>query len=235
MDGAREQTIVNTGLIWPNGLTIDREAQILYWADASLDKIESSNVDGTNRRIILQDGIHHPFSIVFFNSTLYWSDWEVDRIYSSKLIGSRSLGLSTLGQELSTEPMAVQVISTQIQVNGKKMHFTLILCINIIFLWGLKLKFTWFRIYHSLSLSPSLKGFSNKIMHLLLFPVTNPCAVDNGNCSHLCLLSVEGEAGFSCACPNGYQMLPGNTQQCVGESVSAELKLVENCRVLHNW
>ena len=124
MDGTREQTIINTGLIWPNALTIDRAAQILYWADASLDKIESSNIDGTNRRTILQEGIRHPFSIVSFNSTLYWSDWQADTIFSSKLIGSRSLGLSSLVQRLSTEPMAVQVISTQIQVNGK-MKFTL--------------------------------------------------------------------------------------------------------------
>jgi hypothetical protein len=131
MDGNREQTIVNTGLVWPNALTIDREAQVLYWADAHLDKIESSNVDGTNRRIILQDGIHHPFSIAFFNSTLYWSDWEMDTIYSSKLIGSRSLGLSSLGQRLSTEPMAVQVISTQIQVNCK--NFICAYCLLMVF------------------------------------------------------------------------------------------------------
>ena len=122
MDGTREQTIVNTGLIWPNAITIDRSAQILYWADASLDKIESSNVDGTNRRTIIKDGIIHPFSIIFFNGTLYWSDWTEDTIFSSKLIGSRSLGLSSLLQKLSTEPMAVQVISTQIQVNGKNIH-----------------------------------------------------------------------------------------------------------------
>ena len=124
MDGTQEQTIVNTGLVWPNALSIDRTAQILYWADASLDKIESSNVDGTNRRTILQDGILHPFSIIFFNDTLYWSDWQEDVVFSSKLIGSRSLGVSSLVQQLSTEPMAVQVISTQIQVNGKTFTIT---------------------------------------------------------------------------------------------------------------
>ena len=119
MDGTQEQTIVNTGLIWPNALTIDRTAQILYWADASLDKIESSNVDGTNRRILLQDGILHPFSITIFNSTLYWSDWQADTVFSSRLIGSRPVGSSSLLQRLSTEPMVVQVVSTEIQVNGK--------------------------------------------------------------------------------------------------------------------
>lgn len=28
--------IVNTSLVWPNGLTLDYEEQRLYWADASL-------------------------------------------------------------------------------------------------------------------------------------------------------------------------------------------------------
>ena len=66
MDGTREQTIVNTGLIWPNAITIDRSAQILYWADASLDKIESSNVDGTNRRTIIKDWHYSPiFNHIF--------------------------------------------------------------------------------------------------------------------------------------------------------------------------
>ena len=159
MDGTQEQTIVNTGLTWPNALTIDRDMQVLYWADAHLDKIESSNVDGTNRRTILQakDSILHPFSVVFFNSTLYWSDWKADHIYSSKLIGSRSLGVSTLGQRLSMDPMAVQVISTQIQVNGKMMNSTLILC-SFRGIWDWSSRDLGF--CHSLSLSlPPWKAF----------------------------------------------------------------------------
>lgn len=28
--------IVNTSLVWPNGLTLDYETDLLYWADASL-------------------------------------------------------------------------------------------------------------------------------------------------------------------------------------------------------
>jgi low density lipoprotein-related protein 2 len=28
--------IVNTSLVWPNGLTLDLETDLLYWADASL-------------------------------------------------------------------------------------------------------------------------------------------------------------------------------------------------------
>uniref|UniRef100_A0A182YL08 EGF-like domain-containing protein n=1 Tax=Anopheles stephensi TaxID=30069 RepID=A0A182YL08_ANOST len=35
----------------------------------------------------------------------------------------------------------------------------------------------------------------------------NPCRRNNGNCSHLCLLSTVAPAGYSCACPTGIKLL----------------------------
>ena len=122
MDGTHKHAIVDTKLVWPNALTIDRSRQVLYWADASLDKIESANVDGTERTVLLQEGVLHPFSIAVFDSTLYWSDWQADTVFSSKLIAMRLTNLSSLVQQLSTEPMVVQVISTEIQVDSKLLY-----------------------------------------------------------------------------------------------------------------
>ena len=130
MDGTRRQTIVDSDLIWPNALTIDRSRQILYWGDASLDKIESSDVDGSNRRVLLQEGVLHPFSIAVFNDTLYWSDWEVDKVFSSKLIAMRPTNVTSLVQGLTTEPMVVHVISEDIQTNSKQFVHTVICIIS---------------------------------------------------------------------------------------------------------
>ena len=86
MDGRVRQVLYNTQLVWPFGLTLDYQNQVLYWIDASLDKIESSNVDGTNRTLIANlassSPNYHPFSVSFFNSVLYWSDWGTDMIHS---------------------------------------------------------------------------------------------------------------------------------------------------------
>jgi len=42
------------------------------------------------------------------------------------------------------------------------------------------------------------------------FAAVTPCSKDNGNCSHLCLISLEKK--FSCSCPNGlYLQLDGRT------------------------
>ena len=86
MDGRARQILHNTQLVWPNGLTLDYQNQVLYWIDAFLDKIEGSNVDGTNRTLIANFASsstnYHPFSMSFFNNILYWTDWGTDMIHS---------------------------------------------------------------------------------------------------------------------------------------------------------
>ncbi|KAL0612520.1 Low-density lipoprotein receptor-related protein 6 [Plecturocebus cupreus] len=53
MDGSSRFIIVNSEIYWPNGLTVDYEERKLYWADAKLNFIHKSNLDGTNRVSLL--------------------------------------------------------------------------------------------------------------------------------------------------------------------------------------
>ena len=41
----------------------------------------------------------------------------------------------------------------------------------------------------------------------------DPCAENNGGCSHLCLLSFARSSGYSCVCPDGV-----DPQDCSGEN-----------------
>ena len=111
MDGRARQILHNTQLIYPNGLTLDYQNQVLYWIDASLDKIESSNVDGTNRTLIVNFASsspnYHPYSMSFFNNILYWSDWGTDMIHSISANGT-SLTSLLRGFSLST---GIEVVS----------------------------------------------------------------------------------------------------------------------------
>jgi sugar lactone lactonase YvrE len=75
LSGTDRTVIHNTNLVWPNALTLDIQTQTLYWADARLDKVEKSNADGTNRVLLAQRGVVHPFSMTFANDTLYFTDW----------------------------------------------------------------------------------------------------------------------------------------------------------------
>lgn len=114
MDGNDRTVLHNTSLIWPNALTLDISTQTLYWSDASLDKIESSNTDGTDRRVLTTAGIFHPFAITAFEGTLYWTDWQLDAILVRRLEN-----VTILFSELTTEPMGLQVFSEDRQPPSK--------------------------------------------------------------------------------------------------------------------
>lgn len=44
MSGASRRTLVDTGLGWPNGITLDQENQALYWVDALRDRVSHAFV-----------------------------------------------------------------------------------------------------------------------------------------------------------------------------------------------
>ena len=84
MDGSNHTILHNTDLIWPHGITIDYENQILYWIDASLDTLEYSNVDGSGQTLMNQCGeIAHPFSITLNDDYLFWTDWQQLAIFTT--------------------------------------------------------------------------------------------------------------------------------------------------------
>ena len=75
MDGSARQTIVTGNLLWPNGLTIDQATNRLFWADAKLDKIESSDLAGGNRQLMMSSSSDiHPFGLALHQDMLYWTD-----------------------------------------------------------------------------------------------------------------------------------------------------------------
>ena len=74
LDGSLRVTLVNTSVAWPNGVTIDFHDKKVYWADARLDKIEEMNLDGRNRRIVLDQKLSHVFGLTLLSDRLYWTD-----------------------------------------------------------------------------------------------------------------------------------------------------------------
>jgi len=76
LDGSHRIILVQTSVTWPNGLTIDYLSRKIYWADAKLDKIEVMNLDGSNRRVVLNDNVPHIFGLTVLGKHLYWTDWQ---------------------------------------------------------------------------------------------------------------------------------------------------------------
>ena len=107
MDGTDRTVIANTGIYWPNALTLDYPTRKIYWADAHFDYIGAMTYDGGGtRRILGQPNVAHPFAITVFRNYLYFSDWTRHAVIKVEKFSGNESGilLRNLGQ-----PMDVHV------------------------------------------------------------------------------------------------------------------------------
>ncbi|TRY82715.1 hypothetical protein DNTS_018776 [Danionella cerebrum] len=96
MDGSQRSVIVINDIFWPNGLTLDYQQQKVYWADAKLSAISRANPDGTQREVVVQGSLPHPFALTLFQDTLFWTDWNTRSIHAcSKHTGRNSRQIHT--------------------------------------------------------------------------------------------------------------------------------------------
>ncbi|CAM1319402.1 Uncharacterised protein r2_g2770 [Pycnogonum litorale] len=83
--------VVNIGLGSVAGIAVDWMNDKLYWTDAKLSRIELSELDGNNRKVLLWKDIDKPGAIVLHahKRLLFWTDWGTHpRIESAQLDGS---------------------------------------------------------------------------------------------------------------------------------------------------
>ncbi|KAJ8349711.1 hypothetical protein SKAU_G00248410 [Synaphobranchus kaupii] len=96
LDGSDQVLLVNSGVAWPNGISIDYEENKLYWCDARTDKMERINLEsGESREIVLSASNVDLFSVAVFGAYIYWSD----RAHAN---GSIRRGLKTNATEVVT-------------------------------------------------------------------------------------------------------------------------------------
>lgn len=89
MDGSSRQVLVKEDIGWPNGIALDVDEQTLYWCDAKTDRIESINVDGTNRKVIMDKILPHPFGLTVLGNYLYWTDWQEHTVERAEKISGK--------------------------------------------------------------------------------------------------------------------------------------------------
>ena len=97
-DPKSRQIIVDKNIGWPNGLTIDYTLNRIWWTDAKpgLDTIESADLNGNHRRIVLKSGsLEHPFGISVFQDNMYWTDWQSRKFFrANKFTGGEEVALA---------------------------------------------------------------------------------------------------------------------------------------------
>ncbi|XP_033100199.1 sortilin-related receptor-like [Anneissia japonica] len=163
MDGKNQIVIVSTYIHWPNGIAIDDSTSRLYWTDAYFDRIETADLNGQHRQVLLEENIPHPYAIGVFKDKIYWDDWSDQAIMSAR---------KTDGQERST------------------------------------------------LLSDKSGIMDLKILAKTSQQGTNPCKINNGGCSQLCLprpatTAEDNGVSRSCLCADGFnKTVDGRNEHC---------------------
>ena len=117
LTGENRRTIVGSDLDWPNGLTIDFTTSKLYWVDASLDKVEVSDLEGRGRQILYSGrSVPHPFGIAVYNGKLYFTDWSYRAVTLGSTDGSATIRNLTYG----IRPSNIHVVHHSVQPGACK-------------------------------------------------------------------------------------------------------------------
>lgn len=94
MDGSNFTRILTweDNIAWPNALTIDYFTDRIYWADAHLDYIAFTDLEGHHRHIVLSGvKVPHVFALSLFDDMLYWTDWNLKAILRANKFTGKDL------------------------------------------------------------------------------------------------------------------------------------------------
>ena len=103
MSGKQRVALVNLPLSWPNGLTLDKDENRLYWVDVSFNKLEYLQLS-TNIRVTLISSsatLPHPFGLTLLGDYLYWTDWRNYAVYrANKSSAGVSVFVTSIGKPM---------------------------------------------------------------------------------------------------------------------------------------
>ena len=116
MDGTSRVVIHATNLTSPYGIALDIGTQTLYWTDYGRNVLESSSVEGTNRKILTSRMLLYPFYLSFYEGNLYWGDLSYNRLLTTSI--SSPDNVAFFGSYYHYDFYGVQVISSALQPEG---------------------------------------------------------------------------------------------------------------------
>lgn len=197
LDGSARKVIINEGLKEPRAIALSPTYGWMFWSDwnESKPKIERASLDGSQRIVLVTKDLGWPNGIAldFQAKQFFWCDAKTDRIevenmdpyvdgsIRSVIVGENLphvFGLSILGNYLYWTDWQRRSIDRANKHTGKD-RTTIV------------------------DQFPDLMGL--KVARLKDVKESSPCALNNGNCSHLCLNRAHG---FVCRCPIDYELSP---------------------------
>ncbi|KAG8452515.1 hypothetical protein GDO86_004341 [Hymenochirus boettgeri] len=109
LSGGNVVIIIDKDIRTPNGLAIDHKAEKLFFSDATLDKIERCEYDGSKRYLILKTDPVHPFGLAVYGEYIFWTDWVRRAVHrANKYLGT---DLKVLRGDIPQQPMGIIAVA----------------------------------------------------------------------------------------------------------------------------
>uniref|UniRef100_A0A3Q3XIF9 EGF-like domain-containing protein n=1 Tax=Mola mola TaxID=94237 RepID=A0A3Q3XIF9_MOLML len=109
LTGSNVLVIIGNDIRTPNGLAIDHRAEKLYFSDATLDKIERCEYDGTRRYVVLKNEPVHPFGLAVYGDYIFWTDWVRRAVLrADKYTGG---DMKVLRADIPQQPMGIVAVA----------------------------------------------------------------------------------------------------------------------------
>ena len=205
MDGSRIGTAVllnNANVVNTFVFTLDYSQQMLYWMNSSdnchhTNYLESSKVDGSGRSIAYDPsrnyrGCYYGYyrgtqAIDFFGGAIYSYSGHHREIVKTEV--NHALNNIVTNFDYVDSYMCQSLYSGMKVISSERQR-------------------------PGICITTSMQYYSSKTCTLLGI---NPCAINNGGCAHLCLLSNTNQRNYTCACHSGTQ-LHQNGHDCNGKT-----------------
>ena len=103
MSGKQRVALVNSSLSRPNGLTLAKDKNRLYWVDAIFDKLEYLHLSTNIRETLIPSSatLPHPFGLTLLGDYLYWTDRRNYAVYrANKSNADVSVFVTGIGQPM---------------------------------------------------------------------------------------------------------------------------------------
>ncbi|XP_047540379.1 prolow-density lipoprotein receptor-related protein 1-like [Vanessa atalanta] len=190
LDGKYRRTLIAGDMDSPRAIAVDPGVGYLFWSDweASAPRIERASLAGRRRRELLRVGAWpNGLALDLPARRVYWVDARADSVHTADYEGRDRRDVLRRHPALS-HPFAVTVFESHVYWTDWRTNSVV---------RANKWNGTGVAVVQRTLTQP----FDVKVIHPSRQPpsATNPC-VNNGNCSHLCL--IDGPAERVCACPH---------------------------------
>lgn len=191
LDGSSRKVIISENLEEPRAIVLAPTLGWMFWSDWNdkKPKVERSSLDGSERVVLVSNDLGWPNGIALDveSKKIFWCDAKTDKIEVANMDGSErkvllsdnlphTFGLSLLGDYIYWTDWQRRSIDRANKVTGNDRIVVV-------------------------DMFPDLMGL--KVARHKEIIGTNPCAIKNGGCSHLCL---NRPKDYVCRCPIDYEL-----------------------------